>query len=355
MITVRGNFFPPDEHYGRQEHAIFRTIREQVDQRWPDDNNLIINLTWFGPQFPDFPAYAEVEELIAQNQTYDRLIWTGILDPVTILPAEFERIESALAPREIYRVGVAFEGEHTFNTHSIVCTEEFPVYTDSDVELKELEHLYINYNRKPKPHRIMLVEQLHEHKLENLGIISLGKPVLHYDVTGGLSTDKYYILEDKSDYTQGGRFSTRTSWMFGGVPPDFCSLGDIEIWQRHFLNIVGETEFFPWDNLFITEKTLKPLIGMRPFVINGHVRIYQWLRDRGFRTFNHYWPHIDLENVPEYEVHATIIQVVKFLAGKSQQEILAMYQDMLPDLQHNRLRFAEFAQEQYDKVNNIFQ
>lgn len=354
MITVLGEFFPPDEHYGRQEHAIFASIKRQIEDRYPTEDNLIINLTWFGPQFTEFTAWQKVQDLILAGKKFDNLFWTGILDPVTITAEQFKQIEQAFAPKEIYYMGVAFEGSQTFNTHAIVCTEEFPTYTDAEVELKKLQYLYMNYNRKPKPHRILFVEKLHQHKLETSGIFSLGKPVLHYDVTGGLATDKYYIIDDNSDYTRDGKFSTRTSWMFGGVPPDFCSLGDIDIWQRHFLNIVGETEFFPWDNLFITEKTLKPLIGMRPFLINGQVKIYQWLRDKGFRTFNHYFNGINLENVAEYEVHDSIIEVVKYLAALDKKEVVSMYNDMLPDLRYNRERFKEFAQEQYTKVNNIF-
>jgi len=225
--------------------------------------------------------------------------------------------------------------------------------------MTEPEYLFLNYNRKPKPHRILLVEQLHSAGLADRGLISLGRPVVHYDVTGGLATDRYYIIEDDADATLGGRFTDRTAWMFGAVPPDFCSLGNLAIWQRHFLNIVGETEFLPWDNLFVTEKTLKPLIGLRPFIVNGHSRIYQWLRDNGFRTFNHYWGTAEfvgrLESATDVTTHDLIVQVVQRLAQLEPAELTAMYRDMLPDLEHNRERFKEFTQEQYRKVANIFQ
>ena len=106
--------------------------------------------------------------------------------------------------------------------------------------------------------------------------------------------------------------------------------------------------------MFITEKTWKPIIGLRPFVLNGQTKIYQYLRDHGFHTFNHYWPHIKIEELSEFEVHDSLIEVIKFLSTLSNTTLLEMYSDMLPALKHNRNRFFEFAQEQKYKIENLF-
>ena len=42
------------------------------------------------------------------------------------------------------------------------------------------------------------------------------------------------------------------------------------------------------------------------------------------------------------------------LVTLDKKEIIAMYNDMLPDLKHNRDRFFEFAKEQQHKMNNLF-
>ena len=107
--------------------------------------------------------------------------------------------------------------------------------------------------------------------------------------------------------------------------------------------------------MFITEKTWKPILGLRPFVLNGQTKIYQYLRNQGFRTFNRYWDHIELEQANEFEVHDSIVAVVRYLSTLNNTEILSMYRDMLPDLRHNRLRFFEFAQEQQYRIENLFQ
>ena len=106
--------------------------------------------------------------------------------------------------------------------------------------------------------------------------------------------------------------------------------------------------------MFITEKTWKPIIGLRPFVINGQTKIYKWLRDHGFKTFNNYFDGIKLENIPEYKTHDSIIDVITYINSLSKQEILSMYKNMLPDLVHNQQRFFEFVAEQKYKINNLF-
>jgi hypothetical protein len=351
MITIIGEFFPNTEPFGIQEHRIFNSVKNQIDSKFPSANNLIINTTWIGPQF-DNQSWSKIQELIADNKKFDNLFWTGIIDPMTILPNQIKEVEQALCLKKVFYIGVAFEGPYSFNTHSIVCQEEFPAYSEDELELKDLKFLYINYNRKPKSFRIMLVEKLHKYSLEKHGLISLGKPELHYDVSQGLDTDKYYTVNDNTDPTNNGRFPLDKT--FGGAPADFCSLGDLAVWQTHFLNVVSETEFFPWDTVFPTEKTLKPIIGMRPFIINGQTTIYDWLRRQGFRTFNHYFNGVELENIPEYEVHDSIIAVVRYLATLDKKEIIAMYNDMLPDLKHNRSRFFEFSKEQQYKMEHLF-
>ena len=125
-------------------------------------------------------------------------------------------------------------------------------------------------------------------------------------------------------------------------------------WQGHFLHIVGSTEFLPWDPVFVNQIEFKPIIGLRPFVINGQTTIYKWLRKNGFRTFNHYFPGIELENCAEYEVHDSLIKVLQYLQNLSKAELLNMYRDMWPDLLNNRNRFFEFAQEQQNKILHLF-
>jgi hypothetical protein len=281
-------------------------------------------------------------------------VWISVVDPVCITSEQMREIETALKSKNVLMVGPHLPGLYEFNTGAIACLEDFPNYSDGDVKFTEFKHIYLCYNRKPKPHRLDIVKKLIDNELEKYGIITLGLSTdenqQHY---GKTNNDLYRTIDDPpQNYTFDGKFNLHTD--FGNVPYDVCSLGRLDIWQTHFLNIVSETIAFPWDDVFVTEKTWKPIIGLRPFLINGQTTIYQWLRDRGFKTFNHYFDWVEIENVPEYEVQTSIVEVVKGLSTKTPTELMKMYEDMMPDLTHNRNRFFEFAKEQKDKVYNLF-
>jgi hypothetical protein len=349
-LLFLGQGFSINDQWGPQEHSLINLVQQQIDSAFVDGENLLINATWFGPQFKN-SAWHTVQSLIAENKKFDRIFWLSSVDPLYILPDQFKQIEQGLCADEVYYLGGFDNSRHNFHLSAVATSEDFVHYPESDVLPSQFDKLFLCYNRKPKPHRIQLVEKIYQNKLEQYGIITLGKNDMNYDVSQGITTDLYLTIDDPvENYSHNGKFLVHKN--FGGVPYDLCSLGRLDIWQTHFLNIASETEFLPWDNLFVTEKTWKPIIGMRPFVVNGQTPLYKWLRDHGFRTFNHYWPHIQLENISELQVHDSIVAVIKYLVT---QDIKQMYRDMLLDLKHNRDRFFEFAQEQKFKMEHLFE
>ena len=351
-ITFIGRSFDIREQWGPQENKLIDVFKTKIDTKFPNDKNLIINLTWFGPQFGQ--SWQQVQSLITNNKTFNRIFWLSLVDPICILPTHFQEIETGVGAEYIYYIGGFDDSDYSFNFSSIPVKEDFIQYADDEILLTDLQQLFLCYNRKPKPHRIEMVEKIYKNNLEIHGIVTLGKNDVSYDVSRGLKTDLYLTVdENKEDYSYNGKFLTHRD--FGGIPYDLCSLGRLDIWQTCFLNIVSETEFNPWDNLFITEKTWKPILGLRPFIINGQTKIYKYLQDNGFNTFNHYFNGIELEDIKEFEVHDAIINVIKYLVTLDKKEIIAMYNDMLPDLKHNRDRFFEFAKEQQYKMEHLFE
>jgi len=351
-ITFIGSSFDIRDQWGPQENKLIELFKTKIDTKFPSDENLIINLTWFGPKFGQ--NWQQVQSFITNNKKFNRIFWLSLVDPICILPTHFQEIETSIGAEYIYYIGGFDNSDYSFNFSSIPVKEDFIRYADNEILLVDLQHLFLCYNRKPKPHRIELVEKIYKNNLEIHGIVTLGKNDVNYDVSQGLKTDLYLTVdENKEDYSYNGKFLTHHN--FGGIPYDLCSLGRLDIWQTHFLNIVSETEFNPWDNLFITEKTWKPILGLRPFVVNGQTTIYKYLQDNGFKTFNHYFNGIELEDLKEFEVHDAIINVIKYLAILDKSEIIAMFNDMLPDLKYNKERFFEFASEQKHKMDNLFQ
>jgi hypothetical protein len=347
-VLIVGDMFPESNAWSKQERYILRAIRIQVEEHFANEKNLIINTLYFGPQFNDI-WWRRVKQMINNKEQFDNIFWTALVDPLYILPDVIKEIETTLSVKQSFYIGSGFEGKHSFNVAALSCSDDFYDYDVDDIVLQDVKYLFLCYNRKPKAHRINLVEKIYNNRLDSYGLCTLGKNDTNYDVSSGITTSLHLVLQDDPPE----KYSTYTG--FGGVPFDLLSLGKLSVWQTHFLNIVSETEFNPWDNLFVTEKTWKPIIGLRPFVINGQAKkIYKYLRSNGFRTFNHYFKGIELEDVAEYEVHDSIIEVIRYLTTLDRSDILAMYQDMLPDLKHNRARFFEFAKLEKLKMNNLF-
>jgi hypothetical protein len=131
------------------------------------------------------------------------------------------------------------------------------------------------------------------------------------------------------------------------IKNDIVSLGDPELWKQHFINVVTETTVHT--DVFISEKTWKPIIGLRPFLILGDNKIYSHLKDLGFDTFDDIlglW-HED----PNWENRAKSITAV--LDQFQHVNINELYIEILPRLIKNRNRFLTYMQENRHKIENL--
>ena len=350
-IQVIGTQFPQSWVWAKYEQEYMDSLLVQIGEKFSTQRNLFINLTWFGPQF-DNGEYAKIIEFNQQGRTFDNLFLLSTVDPAMMNKQQITNMVDLLGNPTLYKLG-NFDTDYHFNFFAPVLARHFKQYTEEELLLTNPEILYINYNRKPRQHRVDFVKKLINEDLFKLGVVTLGKPDVLYDKDK--NNDLFITInEDPKKYVEYGHwYDTDKDDQFG-IPHDVLSLHNMNYWSRHFLNLIGATEFFPWDDIFVSEPQFKPIIGLRPFIINGNVRTYQWYRDNGFRTFNQYFNGIELENIPEFEVHNSIINVLKYLSALSKEELLAMYADMLPDLQHNRARFFEYAREQEYKINHLF-
>lgn len=339
-----GTTFPPSSQWYTNEVNLVKSICKQIDTKFPEQKNLLISTTWFGPQFHN----GEFDKLVQYENQIDNLFFMSSVDATMISPPQIDAIIKRINPSQTFFLG-NFDGPYYFSFIASVLPEYFENYTDDQLIMKTVRWLFVNYNRKPREHRIKLVNQLIENNLHNTGVVSLGNQELEI-YAHGVIPQKFFLLgETPEQYAKAGNWGHGLKF---GIPHDIHSLGNMDIWQTHFLNIVSETECNNWDPLFVTEKTWKPMIGLRPFIINGQPKIYKWLRQQGFRTFNHYFCD-GLED--EENMHSAIIQTLLELKQKPADEIVQLYNRMLPDLLHNRAQFFEFAHKEKQRINNILQ
>jgi hypothetical protein len=112
--------------------------------------------------------------------------------------------------------------------------------------------------------------------------------------------------------------------------------------------VVSETQYEYSRNVFLSEKTFKPIIGLRPFVINGSPGIYRILKQAGFDCFEDLFP-VDLlsnENFNytwKFDNHKHIVESLNNLKDKNLTEL---YHQIKPRLLYNQAHFYEYARNQ---------
>jgi hypothetical protein len=337
MTTTQiGNSFPDTNIYGHYEHRILADISQQVDRAWPSGHNVVLSLTWTGSQ--------TAEELAGLLRPVDRLFLVSTVDEA---PVFFKKFVDQIRPRKVYQLG-NFDSPHQFNFCAIVCLDHFAEYNTQDLILKDLKYRWISYNRKPHEHRRTFVHALRDNDLLPTGIVTLGR-----QFPGDDRPELYLTIGERDeDYEKYGHwYPTGTVATPHEIPHDLFSLHNWHYWQHHFLHIVGCTWTYNDQHLFTNQIDFKPIIGLRPFVINGQTRKYAWWRDQGFRTFESWFP-TNLIDPPD--LTQELIQTVKYINSLSLEQLQDMYNDMLPDLLHNRQHWYTWAQEQKTRAGALF-
>lgn len=107
----------------------------------------------------------------------------------------------------------------------------------------------------------------------------------------------------------------------------------IDLYKHIFVDIVSEGQvsgrtFFP------TEKTIRPMWLMKPFIVYASCNYLAYLRQMGFRTFSDFWSE-DYDGYEGRERFLRILDLIDDLARRPAQELETMYMDMQFSLQHN--------------------
>jgi hypothetical protein len=334
--TIIGDFFPAHWIYGEYEQSLFADVVQQVKEKFANTNNVVLNLTWDGPQTTQ--AIQNIDHQV------DNLFVVSTVDSVSTL---WKTYVNSINATKVYHLG-NFDSEYQYNFFAIVCADLFKEYRTEDLILTDIKYRWISYNRKPYDHRRQFVEALQNHDLLHTGIVTMGR-----NFPGDPRPDLYCSIGERDeDYVKYGHwYELGTEATPHQIPHDLFSLHNWHYWQHHFLHIVGCTFPYNEDHLFTNQIDFKPIIGLRPFIINGQTRKYQWWRNQGFRTFESWFPtKLDRQRT----LTDNLVATVKYVNSMSIDQLQSMYNDMLPDLLHNRARWYEWAAEQKQKVKSLF-
>lgn len=122
----------------------------------------------------------------------------------------------------------------------------------------------------------------------------------------------------------------------------FCNFPDTEdvqeygaaLQQSAFLHVVTETVFDYPHNSY-GEKTWKPIVNLRPFVLVSVPNALQDLKSMGFKTFDQWWDEgYDVIDDPLQRMKS-IVEIVKWISSQSLHQLRMIYDEMKPILCHN--------------------
>lgn len=157
---------------------------------------------------------------------------------------------------------------------------------------------FLCLNRRWRLHRPSLISLLHSKNLLSYGYVSLGSNVenntwmnvlpkivdKHKDhfISYNLilqNTNKILSLPnlevDTDDYENKGVVLTRRNGKY---------------YENSFMSVVTETNFYDYNNLFLSEKIFKPIAYLQPFILVSVYKSLGMLQDMGYKTFH---PFID--------------------------------------------------------------
>lgn len=123
-----------------------------------------------------------------------------------------------------------------------------------------------------------------------------------------------------------------------------------QYYPNFLIDIVAETwtlgrSFFP------TEKTVRPMLLKKPFIIMGSRDYLAYLRQMGFRTFGDFWDE-DYDGYDGADRYARILTLIDTLASRSTNELESMYWDMQYTLDHN---YALLINQSFSKTINYLE
>lgn len=227
-------------------------------------------------------------------------------------------------------------GEGYFSYWLFFIEQFFKKYSIDQITPQKIDYLYMSLNRKRHIHRVNLVEKLENNDLLQFGLVSLGGDNMHSIPPILLEED---IINEEGDYIAANKTQ--------GITNDINSLGNLRHWNNHLINITTETTVH--SDTFISEKTWKPIIGLRPFIIVGDVKIYSYLKDYGIDTFDDLFGTGYLE--PNFSLR--IDWAVDILKQFKDVNYLDFYKSIYPRLLYNRERMKKIFYINDNRFNSV--
>lgn len=202
------------------------------------------------------------------------------------------------------------------------------------------EKHFLCFNRRPHDHRIAIfAELMTNEKLKNKSIVTLGKE----NMIGGSIFKNGIRRFINQDYKHGHErlynfidtHDARKDYLYDtdDMEGEHSTIINLDAHYKTFLNIVTET-ITAEDVLFLSEKIIKPIFALQPFIIIGNRNSLSKLKEFGFKTFDRWW-----DESYDQEMHQNrfekIVDLLEDISTWDEDRIRTTLNEMEETLIHN--------------------
>jgi hypothetical protein len=202
--------------------------------------------------------------------------------------------------------------------------------------------LSLNHVFDQRSYRLALIARMLDKQIAHKGSISfhttlevVNEELFNPDTR--LSETSRKLVEDNVDKLMD------LPWKLDDVPIDgnlSARFGhqEYKLWQSSLWHLVNETVFYE-PKLHLTEKTFKPIVAQRPFILVAAPGNLKYLRSYGFKTFGNWIDesYDDLQD-PDQRLNAIADEISRF-ARMHVDDLRNIHKDMLPVLEYNKQHF----------------
>lgn len=299
---------------GKREYEIHQLIVKNIARHYPQKRILLLNTTWVNDDL-----LCEIKDIILDFHT-DVLVLCSFVDATVVTENDFNGLDCKV-------ISVGNFSNHRIDFWSMMWYELSNNITA--LHPTNTKYPFLTYNAKPHPHRIQFRKELEALSIIDKGAISFG------------GNNPIKSPETKiPDFEESGAGNS--------IINDTMTLGDIDVWNSSFINIVTETEFNPVERCFYSEKTWKPIVGLRPFLHYSSDNVNDELSSWGFETFENEFTDICDLDLTTYK---NVAKFCSTLVEQPTQYFTHKYNKLLPKIDHNKRYFNIFAKQQYKIMN----
>lgn len=199
------------------------------------------------------------------------------------------------------------------------------------------DQLFLMYNRQVRFHRLLMLAALIKRDLLHKGIVSCGV-FRYHDIRSICRSQGLDLNDDQLKILHSMELQSPDNEISNNDINNRANFINSRHHERTLVSLVAETLS---DDIFLSEKTYKPMVTGHPFLLLGAPGHLRHLKNLGYRTFHEYWNE-DYDQEPH--LISRIQKITDILSDLNRLDTPArqqMRQDMLPILQHNHNRFRE--------------